>query len=132
MFDLVDGSGLSAWNLVAPRAFVQILSRMRDLPRRRRRSSTRFPIAGETGTLKARFTDARLTGRVRAKTGSINRVNSLSGYLELPRRPDLDLLDPAQQPHRHDARGAGAHRRDRHCARAVSRRAPWTASPRPP
>ena len=82
-FDLVDGSGLSTWNLIAPRAFVQILSRMRDLPRAGPFLDA-IPTAGETGTLKTRFTDARLPGRVRAKTGSINRVNSLTGYLELP------------------------------------------------
>ena len=82
-FDLVDGSGLSAWNLVAPRAFVQILTRMRHLPRARAFLDA-LPVAGVSGTLKGRFTDARLTGRVRAKTGSISRVNSLSGYLELP------------------------------------------------
>ncbi len=82
MFDLVDGSGLSAWNLVAPRAFVRLLSRMRDLPQAGAFLDA-FPIAGETGTLKSRFTDDRLAGRVRAKTGSFNRVNSLTGYLEL-------------------------------------------------
>ncbi|MGD0990845.1 MAG: D-alanyl-D-alanine carboxypeptidase/D-alanyl-D-alanine-endopeptidase [Gemmatimonadales bacterium] len=83
-FDLVDGSGLSAWNLVAPRAFVQLLTRMRKIPRARAFLDA-LPVAGESGTLKGRLTDARLSGRVRAKTGSINRVNSLSGYLELPR-----------------------------------------------
>ncbi|MGA2384379.1 MAG: D-alanyl-D-alanine carboxypeptidase/D-alanyl-D-alanine-endopeptidase [Gemmatimonadales bacterium] len=84
MFDLVDGSGLSAWNLVAPRAFVQILTRMRRLARARAFLDA-LPVAGESGTLKGRFADARLVGRVRAKTGSINRVNSLAGYLELAR-----------------------------------------------
>jgi D-alanyl-D-alanine carboxypeptidase/D-alanyl-D-alanine-endopeptidase (penicillin-binding protein 4) len=61
---------------------VQILTRMR----RSKRSGAfldAFPVAGQSGTLKARFTGARLTGRVRAKTGSIERVNSLTGYLEL-------------------------------------------------
>jgi len=44
-----------------------------------------FPVAGQSGTLKGRFVDTRLEGRVRAKTGSINRVNALTGWLELPR-----------------------------------------------
>ncbi len=83
-FDLVDGSGLSTSNLVAPRAFVQLLLRMRRSPRAAAFLDG-FPVAGESGTLKGRFTAARLAGRVRAKTGSINRVNTLTGYLELPR-----------------------------------------------
>jgi D-alanyl-D-alanine carboxypeptidase/D-alanyl-D-alanine-endopeptidase (penicillin-binding protein 4) len=83
MFDLADGSGLSTWNLVAPRAFVQILSRMRS-SRSAAGFLAAFPVAGQSGTLKGRFSDGRLAGRVRAKTGSINRVNSLSGWLELP------------------------------------------------
>jgi D-alanyl-D-alanine carboxypeptidase/D-alanyl-D-alanine-endopeptidase (penicillin-binding protein 4) len=84
MFDLVDGSGLSTWDLVAPRAFVRLLSRMRNLPRARPFLDA-LAVAGESGTLQGRFTDTRLSGRVRAKTGSISRVNSLTGYLELPR-----------------------------------------------
>jgi D-alanyl-D-alanine carboxypeptidase/D-alanyl-D-alanine-endopeptidase (penicillin-binding protein 4) len=84
MFDLADGSGLSTSDLIAPRAFVQILTRMRRSPRAAPFVAA-FPVAGESGTLKGRFSDARLAGRVRAKTGSLNRVNSLTGWLELPR-----------------------------------------------
>ncbi len=84
LFDLVDGSGLSTSNLVAPRAFVQLLVRMRR-SQHAEAFLAGFPIAGETGTLKGRFTDARLVGRVRAKTGSISRVNTLTGWLDLPR-----------------------------------------------
>lgn len=83
MFDLADGSGLSTWNLVTPRAFVQLLSRMGDHPRAGPFLDA-LPLGNETGTLKTRFSAARLAGRVRAKTGSINRVNTLAGYLELP------------------------------------------------
>jgi D-alanyl-D-alanine carboxypeptidase/D-alanyl-D-alanine-endopeptidase (penicillin-binding protein 4) len=83
MFDLADGSGLSTGNLIAPRAFVQLLERMRDHPRAGPFVGA-LPVAGETGTGKTRFSDSRLAGRVRAKTGSINRVNTLSGYLEMP------------------------------------------------
>ncbi len=83
MFDLEDGSGLSSWNLVAPRAFVQLLAKVREHARAGPFLDA-LPIAGQTGTLKGRFGGTRLAGRVRAKTGSINRVNSLTGYLELP------------------------------------------------
>jgi len=81
-FDVVDGSGLSSGDLVTPRAFVQILRRMRDHPRARPFLDA-LPVGGRSGTLRYRFRDGALPGRVRAKTGSINRVNTLAGYLEL-------------------------------------------------
>ncbi len=83
MFNLVDGSGLSTWNLVAPRAFVQLLAGIRVHPRAGAFLDA-LPVGGETGTLQDRFRD-RLRWWVRAKTGSISRVNTLSGYLEQPR-----------------------------------------------
>jgi len=81
-FEVVDGSGLSAGNLATPRAFVQILRAMR-----RRPGAEAFvqalPVGGHSGTLQYRFRNPPLEGRVRAKTGSIDRVNTLAGYLEL-------------------------------------------------
>jgi len=80
-FSLADGSGLSAGNLVTPRAFVTLLRYMRAHPH-----SAGFlhglPRAGEMGSLRDRFRDTPLAGRVVAKTGSISHVNSLSGYVE--------------------------------------------------
>jgi D-alanyl-D-alanine carboxypeptidase/D-alanyl-D-alanine-endopeptidase (penicillin-binding protein 4) len=82
LFDLADGSGLSTWNLMAPRALVQLLLRMGSHPRAGPFLAA-FPVAGETGTLQRRFSNTRLAGKVLAKTGSINHVNTLAGYLEL-------------------------------------------------
>jgi D-alanyl-D-alanine carboxypeptidase/D-alanyl-D-alanine-endopeptidase (penicillin-binding protein 4) len=81
-FDVVDGSGLSSSDLVTPRAFVQLLRRMHEHPRAQPFLQG-LPVAGRSGTLRFRFRDTPLEGRVRAKTGSINRVNTLAGYLEL-------------------------------------------------
>jgi serine-type D-Ala-D-Ala carboxypeptidase/endopeptidase (penicillin-binding protein 4) len=74
-----DGSGLSAYNLVTPRALVRILRYMGQGP-----DAVAFRQAlaepGEEGsTLARRFSG--LEGRVFAKTGTISNVNSLSGYL---------------------------------------------------
>src|SRR5438445_12458537 len=44
-----------------------------------------LPLAGQVGSLRKRFVDTPLAGRVRAKDGSIGGVNSLSGF---PERPD--------------------------------------------
>jgi serine-type D-Ala-D-Ala carboxypeptidase/endopeptidase (penicillin-binding protein 4) len=81
-FSLSDGSGLSSSNLVSPLVFTQLLRFMRRHPR-----SAGFvaalPQAGLAGSLRSRFLGTPLAGRVRAKTGSISRVHSLSGYIEL-------------------------------------------------
>ncbi len=81
---LSDGSGLSSSNLVSPLAFTQLLRYMRRHPRFAGFAAG-LPQAGATGSLKSRFVGTPVAGRVRAKTGSISRVNSLSGYIELDR-----------------------------------------------
>ena len=83
-FDVVDGSGLSTSDLATPRALVQILRAMRRRPPPGADAFVRaLPLGGHSGTLRHRFRDPPLAGRVRAKTGSIDRVNALAGYLEL-------------------------------------------------
>lgn len=80
---LSDASGLAANNLVSPASFVKLLRHIRA-----HRGWSTFapglPRAGGTGSLRSRFTATPVEGRVRAKTGSISRVNTLSGYVDLP------------------------------------------------
>jgi D-alanyl-D-alanine carboxypeptidase/D-alanyl-D-alanine-endopeptidase (penicillin-binding protein 4) len=45
-----------------------------------------LPQSGQRGSLKSRFVGTPLEGQVHAKTGSISRVNTLSGYIEQPGR----------------------------------------------
>jgi len=80
-FRLADGSGLSHWNLITPRALVQILRRMLARPRGGVLRDA-LPVSGASGTLRFRFRGTGLTGRVHAKTGTIASVNTLSGYVE--------------------------------------------------
>ncbi|HEU0054748.1 MAG TPA: D-alanyl-D-alanine carboxypeptidase/D-alanyl-D-alanine-endopeptidase [Longimicrobium sp.] len=79
-FVLRDASGLSAGNLVTPRALVQLLDYIRRTPGQEavRRG---LPVAGGEGSLQARFPE--LPGRVTAKTGYIGNVDSLSGFVTL-------------------------------------------------
>lgn len=72
-----DGSGLSRYNLFSPEDFVWLLDRMQsDFGMDRLKAI--LPTAG-TGTLGS--LDARLSGRVQAKTGTLSGVVALSGYL---------------------------------------------------
>jgi D-alanyl-D-alanine carboxypeptidase len=43
-----------------------------------------LPVAGQTGTLDVRLLDPSTAGRVRAKTGTLNQVTSLAGYVTTP------------------------------------------------
>jgi len=83
-FSLSDGSGLSSSNLISPLAFTQLLRFMRRHPRYRTFAAG-LPQAGVVGSLRNRFLGTPLAGRVRAKTGSISRVVTLTGYIELDR-----------------------------------------------
>ncbi|HWZ28685.1 MAG TPA: D-alanyl-D-alanine carboxypeptidase/D-alanyl-D-alanine-endopeptidase [Gemmatimonadales bacterium] len=82
-FSLEDGSGLSAGNLVTPHTFVQLLAYMHRHPRRAPFLAA-LPHAARPGSLLRRFVGTPLDSLVVAKTGSIDRVNSLSGYIERP------------------------------------------------
>lgn len=78
-----DGSGLSREALVTPGAIVKLLVHMEKSPR----ASVYFdslPVAGEDGTLATRFRRTRAESRIHAKTGTIDHVNTLSGYMVLP------------------------------------------------
>ncbi|MGH9600750.1 MAG: D-alanyl-D-alanine carboxypeptidase/D-alanyl-D-alanine endopeptidase [Terriglobales bacterium] len=74
-----DGSGLSRKNLVTPRALRKLLecaSRQSWFERFR----DTLPVAGVDGSLAARLKETFAEGNVTAKTGSLDHVNSLSGY----------------------------------------------------
>jgi D-alanyl-D-alanine carboxypeptidase/D-alanyl-D-alanine-endopeptidase (penicillin-binding protein 4) len=87
-FSLSDGSGLSSSNLISPLAFTQVLRYMRRHPRYSTFAAG-LPQAGAAGSLRTRFQATPLAGRVRAKTGSISRVVTLTGYLEMNRGKTL-------------------------------------------
>src|SRR5690349_2051261 len=97
-FALEDGSGLAAGNLVTPHAFVQLLSYMYHHPKRAPFLAA-LPHAQQRGSLLRRFAGTPLEGRVIAKTGSIDRVNTLSGYVE---RAEGRVITFSIQPNAHD------------------------------
>jgi D-alanyl-D-alanine carboxypeptidase/D-alanyl-D-alanine-endopeptidase (penicillin-binding protein 4) len=76
---LSDGSGLSRDDLVTPRAVVQLLRYISQQPWGADYIAT-LPIAGVDGTLENRMKETAASGRVFAKTGSLEHVRAMSGY----------------------------------------------------
>jgi serine-type D-Ala-D-Ala carboxypeptidase/endopeptidase (penicillin-binding protein 4) len=76
---LSDGSGLSRDDLVTPRAVVQLLRYISQQPWGTDYIAT-LPIAGVDGTLENRMKDTAASGRILAKTGSLEHVRAMSGY----------------------------------------------------
>jgi D-alanyl-D-alanine carboxypeptidase/D-alanyl-D-alanine-endopeptidase (penicillin-binding protein 4) len=76
-----DGSGLSRHDMVTPRAVITLLQYAQKqswfLP-----YYFSLPISGIDGTLTERMKAAGMTGKIHAKTGSVNHVRSLSGYAD--------------------------------------------------
>ena len=80
-----DLAGLTLDNKVSARQLAAVVRAMTTGSDTRLRSALAgFPVAGLTGTLGSRYTDtstARGAGLVRAKTGTLNTVIALSGYV---------------------------------------------------
>jgi D-alanyl-D-alanine carboxypeptidase/D-alanyl-D-alanine-endopeptidase (penicillin-binding protein 4) len=79
-FHLDDGCGLSKSNAVTAAAVTQVLAYDFASPHAKVFMDT-LAVAGEDGTLEGRFARSTLKGRVLAKTGTVNGVSCLSGYL---------------------------------------------------
>jgi PBP4 family serine-type D-alanyl-D-alanine carboxypeptidase len=102
----VDGSGLSRENRLSPLLVVRLLNRVRQDFALRPEFVNSLSVALTDGTLQYRDYPWRLRGRLRAKTGSLAGVSSISGYLRLerdvvvfaflvnePGRPTLELQE---------------------------------------
>ncbi|MGI9075767.1 MAG: D-alanyl-D-alanine carboxypeptidase/D-alanyl-D-alanine endopeptidase [Gemmatimonadaceae bacterium] len=75
-----DGSGLSRHNYLTPETIIRVLDAMRRHP-----AFPVFyealPIAGVDGTIATRMRGTPAAGNLRAKTGTLDRARSLSGYV---------------------------------------------------
>lgn len=76
-----DGSGLSRHNLVTADALVRLYTYMAKQSRFSQAWRDSLTIGGVDGTLKNRFTGTIAAGNVRGKTGTIDQVSALSGYV---------------------------------------------------
>ena len=89
---IADGSGLSRYNLVSAEALVRLLQHMWTHPNASIRTAfvESLPIGGEEGTLSYRFRGrAAANGNVRAKTGTLSNISTLSGFVTSARGTPL-------------------------------------------
>ena len=80
-FNYADGSGLSRSNVITPMSQVKFLSELMN----EKHFDSYFkslPIGGQTGTLRSMFLNTEAYGQVFAKTGTLNRVKTLAGYIK--------------------------------------------------
>jgi D-alanyl-D-alanine carboxypeptidase/D-alanyl-D-alanine-endopeptidase (penicillin-binding protein 4) len=78
--NIVDGSGLSRYNLISPAQLAALLNKIYFELSVSPELIYALPTAGIDGTLKARLVN--YLGKVRAKTGSMGGVSTLAGYLQ--------------------------------------------------
>jgi D-alanyl-D-alanine carboxypeptidase/D-alanyl-D-alanine-endopeptidase (penicillin-binding protein 4) len=79
-FVIRDGSGLSDQDLLTPETIVRVLDRIqRDTAFAAYYNS--MPIAGVDGTIDTRMKGTPAEGNVHAKTGTLSKARSLSGYV---------------------------------------------------
>ncbi len=78
-FYLEDGSGLSARNAISAYHFTKILQ-LATNSKTFEAFYDSLPIAGKSGTVRNLLKGTSAVGKVRAKTGSMRRVRSYTGY----------------------------------------------------
>ncbi len=78
---LENGSGLSRKERISPRHLAQILQRVTHSPFSSELEAS-LPILGMDGTVKRRFRDSELAGHAHLKTGTLDNVKSMAGYVD--------------------------------------------------
>jgi D-alanyl-D-alanine carboxypeptidase/D-alanyl-D-alanine-endopeptidase (penicillin-binding protein 4) len=83
-FFMEDGSGLSSRSAVTTRQMATILQKLHQDQAVGPAFYNTLPKAGESGTLRSMFKNSAAVGKLRAKSGSMTRVRSYSGYIDRP------------------------------------------------
>ncbi len=79
-FVVRDGSGLSRSDLISPETIIRILDHMRRSPNFQLFYDA-LPVAGVDGTIGTRMRNTPAQANLHAKTGTLQMVRSLSGYV---------------------------------------------------
>ncbi|NJK89645.1 MAG: D-alanyl-D-alanine carboxypeptidase/D-alanyl-D-alanine-endopeptidase [Myxococcales bacterium] len=80
-FRLGNGSGLNDVNRVTPALVTDVLAHMYRRFDLRPEFVASLAVAGQSGTIGSRFADTPAVSRIRAKTGTLTGVSTLSGYV---------------------------------------------------
>ncbi|NOX17754.1 MAG: D-alanyl-D-alanine carboxypeptidase/D-alanyl-D-alanine-endopeptidase [Chlorobi bacterium] len=81
-YRIADGSGLSHYNLVSTELMLNLLTYLYlNKPEEYETFYNSLAIGGVDGTLSARMFAKEILGNVRAKTGTLSGISTLSGYL---------------------------------------------------
>jgi D-alanyl-D-alanine carboxypeptidase/D-alanyl-D-alanine-endopeptidase (penicillin-binding protein 4) len=83
----VDGSGLASEN----RETCSIVQTLLDKEGPASTLAASLPIAGQTGTLDKRFVGSPVSGRMRAKTGTLDQATALAGYLQTTQGAEISF-----------------------------------------
>ncbi|MBX3009216.1 MAG: D-alanyl-D-alanine carboxypeptidase/D-alanyl-D-alanine-endopeptidase [Melioribacteraceae bacterium] len=82
-YSIVDGSGLSYYNLTSTALTGKLLQHMYySSPESYSLFYNSLSVSGIDGTLRNRLNSSELRGKVRGKTGSLRGTTTLSGYLQ--------------------------------------------------
>lgn len=81
-FEVADGSGLSNYNRATPAAMTAVLRHAAAEPWAETFKASLPVGGGSEGTLRFRFRGTALDGKIFAKTGTLNHVDALSGYMQ--------------------------------------------------
>ncbi|MFO1519563.1 MAG: D-alanyl-D-alanine carboxypeptidase/D-alanyl-D-alanine-endopeptidase [bacterium] len=79
--EIENGSGLSKKNRLRPSTLADVLEKAYQDPKLRANFLSTLSVLGVDGTLKRKFRNTDMAGRFLGKTGTLNGVSSLSGYL---------------------------------------------------
>jgi D-alanyl-D-alanine carboxypeptidase/D-alanyl-D-alanine-endopeptidase (penicillin-binding protein 4) len=79
---LINGSGLSRQLTLRPSHITAVLLDMYHDRQVGSEFLASLSVGGQDGTLRRRFNDDEHMGRVRGKTGSVNGVYCLAGYID--------------------------------------------------
>lgn len=80
--EMTDGCGLARGNKASPSEVVSLLKWIIDQPFAESFVNTLAVSGGSEGTLRHRFKDAVFAGKIHAKTGYIQSVKAISGYVD--------------------------------------------------
>lgn len=79
---ILDGDGQSRYNYLAPKMVTALLQSMHNNFHVGHEFMAALAIGGVDGSLAMRFQDPFMKGNVRAKTGSLQAVSALAGYVK--------------------------------------------------